>query len=302
MRRRDFVTTAASVAFIPSSTAGPYQDPAYVRELAVRLTHDRFRQGGMSLVSTALRYLRKAGPAVSGTDRCLQEAVSALSCETARILYDSRRYDAAERTGSFALNLARRSGSVPAQAAAYSTLSRICIDRRRGERGAMYARLGLRLDGLPAAERAWLKLRLGRSLALMRGQERPARVVLDEALGHDGLPPHEVADMVGNVGAALVGLREHGHADAAIAEAVRLSGRCSTLLFVAYRAWEVEAALRGARPALAADRMTALARIVPLVSSARVNNHLAGVYALSGRWAGAPEMREARERLRSVMP
>jgi transcriptional regulator with XRE-family HTH domain len=301
VRRRDFVATAASIAFVPSAKTGPYQDPVYVRQLAVRLENDRYRQGGIPIVSTALRHLRKTGPAITGTDRELQEAASELACETARILYDARRYDAAERTGVFALNLARHSGSASAQAGAYSALSRICIDQRRGERGAMYARRGLRVTGISPAQEAWLKLRLGRSLALMRGQERTAREVLEEAVSFDGLPVYEAADMVGNVGVALTGLGEYEEAHASIAKAVRLSGQCSTLLLVAYQAWEVEAAMRASKPALAADRMTTLARIVPLVSSARVNNRLAGVYQMTGRWAGAPEMRDAREQLRSVM-
>lgn len=301
MRRREFVAVAASVAFVPSPTVGPYQDPLYVRELAERLTNDRFRQGGTPIVCTALRHLRRAGAAIGGSDRALQEAASDLACETARILYDARRYDAAERTGIFALHLARRSDGAAAQAGAYSTLSRICIDQRRGERGAMYARRGLAVPGLPPERRAWLKLRLGRSLALMGGRERLARQALDEALGYAGLPVQETADMVGNVGVALAGMREHEHACAAIAEAVRLSGRCSALLLVAYQAWQVEAALRAGRPSMAADRMTELARVAPLVSSARVDNHLAGVYALAGHWAAVPEMRDAREQLRSVI-
>lgn len=301
VKRRDFVAVAASVAFVPSPRVGPYQDPAYVRELAERLTHDRFRQGGSPIIRAATRHLRNVGAAMGGTDRALQEAASALACETARILYDARRYDAAERTGVFALQLARRSGDAGAQAGAYSTLSRICIDQRLGERGAMYARRGLAVAGLPPAQQAWLRLRLGRSLALMGGQERRARQALDDALGYAALPLHEAADMVGNVGVALAGMGEHEHARTAIADAVRLSGRCSALLFVAYQAWQVEAALRAGRPSLAAERMTELARVAPLVSSARVDNHLAGVYALAGQWAGVPEMRDAREQLYSVI-
>ncbi|WP_345353793.1 hypothetical protein [Actinoallomurus liliacearum] len=301
MRRREFVAAAASITFVPTPKVGPYQDPGYVRQLAERLAHDRYQQGGIPVVSTALRHLRKVGPAVSGSDRALQEASSDLACEAARVLYDSRRYAAAEQTGVFALDLARRSGSTRAQADAYSTLSRINIDQRRGDRGAMYARLGLRLGDLPPARRAWLRLRLGRSLALLPGQERAAREVLEEALVVDGLPTYGMSDMLGNVGVAMLGMREHGGARSAIAEAVRLGAQCSTLLFVAYQAWEVEAALRAGDAPMAADRMTALARIAPLVSSVRVNDHIAGVYRLSGRWAGLPEMHDAREQLHSVM-
>lgn len=300
-RRRDFVAVAASVAFVPSPTVGPYQDPIYVRELAERLINDRFRQGGTPIVSIALRHLRKAGAAIGGSGLALQEAASGLACETARILYDTRRYAAAERTGAFALQLARRCGSATAEAGAYSALSRICIDQRCGERGALYARRGLAVPGLPPAQLAWLKLCLGRSLAFLDGQQRAARAALDEARGCEGLMLHDAAGIVGNVGIALSGMHEHEHAGAAIAEAVRLSGQCSALLLVAYQTWQVEFALQAERPALAASRMTELARIAPLVSSARVDNHLAGVYTLAGRWASVPELRDAREQLRSVI-
>ena len=301
MRRREFVATAASITFVPSPKVGPYQDPGYVRQLAERLANDRYQHGGIPIVSTALRHLRKVGPAINGTDRELQEASSGLACEAARVLYDSRRYAAAEQTGVFALHLARRSGSFRAQAEVYSALSRINIDQRRGERAAMYARLGLGLPDVSPDRRAWLRLRLGRSLALLNGRERAARDALEQVLAFDGLPTHEAADMRGNVGVALVGMRDHEGARAAIAEAVRLSGRCSALLLVAYQAWEVEAALRAGLPSPAAARMTSLARIAPLVSSARVNTHIGEVYRMSGRWAGVPEMRDAREQLRSVM-
>jgi hypothetical protein len=53
---------------------------------------------------------------------------------------------------------------------------------------------------------------------------------------------------------------------------------------------------------MAAEHMTALARIAPLVSSARVSSHIAGIFTMSARWADVPEMREAREHLRSVQP
>jgi hypothetical protein len=208
----------------------------------------------------------------------------------------------AQRAGSFALHLARRSGDVDGQANACSALSRICIDRRHGDRGIMYARRGLSLPDLPPAQRAWLKLRLARSLALVSGQERAARDRLAELGDTEGLSPYERADMKGNVGVALAGMRAYSEAHAAINEAVRLSGRCSPLLLVAYQAWQVEAAMMAAEPLLAAEHMTALARIAPMVSSARVNSHIAGILRMSGRWAEVPEMRQAREHLLSVQP
>lgn len=302
VKRRDFVAAIGSIAFVPSPKVGPYQDSGYVRFLADRLARDRYEQGGIPVASTALRHMKKVGFAISGKDRKLQAAASDLACETARIFYDSRRYDVAQRAGSFALNLARRSGDVDRQANACSALSRISIDRGNGDRGIMYARQGLSLPDIPLAQRAWLKLRLARSLALVPGQERAARDRLAELGDTEGLSAYERADMKGNVGVALIRMRAYPGGHAAIAEAVTLSRQCSPLLLVAYQAWKVEAALAASEPLMAAEHMTALARIAPMVSSARVNSHITGILAMSARWACVPEMRQAREHLLSVQP
>ncbi len=302
VKRRDFVTAVGAIAFVPSPKVGPYQDPEYVRTLADRLARNRYEQGGIPVSSIALRHMKKVGFTISGKDRKLQAAASELACETARIFYDARRYDVALRAGSFALHLARRSEDVDGQANACSVLSRISIDRRHGDRGAMYAREGLALPDLPPARRAWLNLRLARSLALVPGQERTARDRLAELGDTQGMSPFETADMKGNVGVALAGMRAYPDAHAAIAEAVALSGQCSSLLLVAYQAWQVEAALMAGEPLPAAEHMCALARIAPMVSSARVNSHVSGLLALSARWSGVPEMRQAREHLISVQP
>jgi transcriptional regulator with XRE-family HTH domain len=302
VKRRNFVAAVGSIAFVPSPKVGPYQDAEYVRALAERLARDRYEQGGIPVASTALRHLKKVGLAISGKDRKLQSAASDLACEAARIFYDSRRYDMAQRAGSFALQLARRSGDVNGQANALSALSRISIDRRHGDRGIMHARQGLTLPDLPPPQRAWLKLRLARSLALVPGQERAARDRLAELGDAEGLSAYERADMKGNVGVALAGMRAYPDAHASIAEAVTLSRQCSPLLLVAYQAWQVEAALAAAEPLMAADHMTALARIAPMVSSARVNSHIAGILTMSARWSDVPELGHAREHLASVQP
>jgi transcriptional regulator with XRE-family HTH domain len=302
VKRRDFVAAVGSIAFVSSSKVGPYQDPLFVRTLADRLARDRYEQGGIPVASTALRHMKKVGFAISGEDRELQSAASALACETARIFYDSRRYDVARRAGSFALDLARRAGDVGGQAGACSVLSRISIDQGHGDRGIAYARQGLALPDLPAPQRAWLKLRLARSLALVPGQERAARDRLAELGEAEGLSEYERADMKGNVGVALAGMRVYPDAHAAIAEAVTISAHCSPLLLVAYKAWQVEAALAAGEPLMAAEHMTALARVAPMVSSARVNSHIMGILAMSARWSDVPELRQAREHLLSVQP
>lgn len=302
VKRRDFVAAVGSTVFVPSPKVGPYQDPGYVRALAARLARDRYEQGGIPVASTALRHLKKMGFAISGKDRKLQSAASDLACETARIFYDTRRYDMAQRAGTYALDLARCAGDVEGQANACSALSRISIDQGHGDQGVMYARQGLTLPDLSPARHAWLRLRLARSLALVPGRERAARDHLAELAATEGLSAYERADMVGNVGVALAGMRAYPDAHPAIAEAVRLSGQCSPLLLVAYQAWQVEAALRASEPVMAAEYMTELARMAPMISSARVDSHIAGILAMSARWAGVPEMRHARRHLRSVQP
>jgi transcriptional regulator with XRE-family HTH domain len=302
VKRRQFVSAVGSIAFVPSPKVAPYQDPEYVRALAGRLARDRYEQGGIPVASTALRHLKKVTFAISGKDGRLQSAASELACEAARIFYDSRQYDMAQRAGTFALDLARRCGDVDGQAGACSALSRISIDRGHGDRGIMYARQGLALPDLSPSQRAWLKLRMARSLALVGGQERAARDRLAELGDAEGLSAYEKADMKGNVGVALTGMRAYPEAHAAIAEAVALGGQCSPLLLVAYKAWQAEAALAASEPLMAADHMARLARIAPMVSSARVNAHIAGILGLAARWADVPEMREAREHLRSVQP
>jgi hypothetical protein len=139
-------------------------------------------------------------------------------------------------------------------------------------------------------------------MALMPGYERAVRDRLDELAGTSGLSAHETADMRGNIGVALTGMRAHREAHAAIADAVAISRRCSPLLLVAYQVWQVEAALVAGDPLMAAEHMTELAGTAPLVSSARVNSHIDGVLTMSGRWAHVPEMRLAREHLASVQP
>ncbi|GLY88672.1 helix-turn-helix domain-containing protein [Actinoallomurus iriomotensis] len=302
VKRRQFVSAVGSIAFVPSPKIAPYQDPEYVRTLAGRLAQDRYEQGGIPVASTALRHLKKVGFVISGKDRKLQSAASDLACEAARIFYDARRYEVAERAGSFAFELARRSGDFNGQAAACSALSRISIDRGQGDRGIMYARQGLALPDLSPSQRAWLKLRMARSLALVGGQERAARHRLAELGDTEGLSPYEKADMKGNVGVALAGMRAYPDAHAAIAEAVALSGQCSALLLVAYKAWQVESALAASEPQMAAEHMAALARIAPMVSSARVNAHITGILGMSARWSDVPELRQACEHLRSVQP
>src|ERR671914_2931457 len=109
VKRREFVTAAASVMFVPSPKVGPYEDPTNVRELARRVSSARHEYGGGASAATAMRHVRQIESVVAGRDRQLQEAASELAVETVWTLNDAHRFDAGENVGRLALELAKRS-------------------------------------------------------------------------------------------------------------------------------------------------------------------------------------------------
>jgi transcriptional regulator with XRE-family HTH domain len=312
VKRREFVTAAASVMFVPSPSASPYQDPAYVRQLAARLRSAWFEHGGVSLVPTAMRHGRNIQSAMireSVRNRELQAAASDLTYWISTVLFDARRFDAAENAGGLALKLARAAGDTNAQAWAYSRLTTVNVHRGQADRAVKYAQEGVALPDILESQRAWLNVRLAQSLALVRGQEHAARAALEHTQGYledaqkfGDLPARDTGDMAGTVGTALAGLRKYDNAQGYLEDAVRFTGQSSPHLQGYYLAWQAETALRDSQPSLAADRMLHLARVVPLVSSTQLDWRVTQILASSARWATVPEMRQAREQLRSVAP
>lgn len=303
VKRRAFLTAAASAAFIPSSAAGPYQDAAYVRALADDLAHTRDEVGGVPIVPTALRHVRHIAPAITGKDRRLQAAASELARWSALVLYDAQRPDAAERIAGLSLALARASADVDAQARAYKTLSHINTDRGQGDRAAMFARQGLRLCGISDDERAILHIRLARALAIIPGQASAARAALDHAQNIEGLSPFYALDIPGNAGIVLNAIGAHEKSDACFEQALRMIEDLENpapLLYANYLAQQTIAALRRAEPEPAAERMHVLARMFPLVTSARLDRQIKEILTASAPWARVPEMRDARDRLRTL--
>lgn len=53
---------------------------------------------------------------------------------------------------------------------------------------------------------------------------------------------------------------------------------------------------------LAAERMMVLARVAPLVDSGRLDDYLLEVLAESAKWATVPEIRDARNQLKTLVP
>jgi transcriptional regulator with XRE-family HTH domain len=306
VKRREFVSTAASVIFVPSPKVGPYEDPAHVRELARRLLQAEHEHGAASLASSALRHIRRIEPALAARDGKLQEAASELAVEGAWILNDARRFDAGENVGRLALELAKLSKSPAAVSYAYSALAALNVEGGRADRAMLYARDGTRVPDVPEAQQAWMRLRKGRAFALVRGQERAARSELEDvqvAVRDYRLPQQdqfEAADMMGNVGVALNDMGASEEAHRVLGEALSLLGASSPYLHGRFLAQQVIAALGMSEPSLAAEHMLVLTRVVPLVNSRRLDGYLRQVVAASAKWAAVPDMRTARDQLLTV--
>lgn len=306
VKRREFVAAAASVMFVPSSQVGPYGDPANVLDPARRVARARHDHGGGATVGTAMRHIRRIESAVASQDKQLQEAASQLAVETVYSLVDTRRFDAGEKVGRLALELARRSRSPDAQSWAYSALTQINIERGGADRALMYARDGVKLSEVPEAQRAWMRLRRGWTLAIVRGQEHAARDELESVRGplqdraFRDQSPIDIADLMGSVGVALNGIEAFEEAHGTFAEAINLLGDASPYLQSRFLAQQVIAALRMDEPSLAANHMLAFAHVAPLVDSRRLDGHLRDALAESARWATVPEIRDAREHLKHL--
>ena len=307
VKRREFVAAAASVMFVPSPKTGPYQDPEYLRELAKRVAADRYQNGGSSGASPVMRHIRQIKSAVDSSDKRLQIAASGLAVEAIWTLSDAGRFDTGQKVGELALALAQRSQDADTQSRALSVLARVQQHRGDGGLAVKYAQQAIRLHDIPPQQQAWLRLRHGWSLSIVRGHEGEARHVLDHVgrfLGDsrdgDSQASRDTADLMGSVGSALYDLGEYRDAQAWLDEAVHSVGDSWPRLHGVFLARQISASLRAAQPEFAADRMLSLARVVPLVNSVRLNNNVKDVLAASHPWRAVPEVRSARAQLRSV--
>lgn len=300
VKRREFVAAAASVAFVPSAADNPYQNPDHVRALAERCARLRDELGGSPVLSTAVRQVNKVKGALDGKDKALQSAASDLARRTSQVLYDSRRLNAAEHIGGLSLALAIRAGDDNAQARAYLTLSTVSAYQGNGERGALHAQSGLKLNDLAPSERAELYARLGRALSLVRGQKRQTRRALDLAQGFDGLQRPYLEAITGCIGLAMENLEAYDDADKYLSAAVRLHDSWSPLCQALYLGHQATTALRAGDPSMAADRMLTLGHLGPLVTSSQVNHLVSDILSRSATWSRVPEMRDARDQLRTA--
>jgi predicted XRE-type DNA-binding protein/tetratricopeptide (TPR) repeat protein len=306
VKRREFVTAAASVMFVPSPQTGPYEDPAYLRELTRRVADDRYQNGGTLGVSSAMRHIRQIRSAIDSRDRKLQIAASGLAVETVWTLNDAGRFDAGQKVGELALALAGLSQDADTQSRALSVLARVQYHRGDGGLAVKYAQQAVHLHGIPRQQSAWLKLRHGWSLSMVNGQESAARDVLDGVqhfladARNDPQGVRDTADLMGSVGRALYDLGEYSEAQGCLDEAVHSLGTLDLRLRGIFLARQIDASLRAGQPEFAADEMLTLARVVPLVNSVQLDNDVKDVLAASRPWHAVPEIRAARAQLRSV--
>jgi predicted XRE-type DNA-binding protein len=303
VQRREFMAAAASVIFVPSPSTSPYQDATYVATVAETLARNRYELGGVPLIPTAMGHVSRIEKALAeARTTSLQSAASGLANQAALVLYDADRLHAADRAAALSLELATRAGEPEGRARAYDALSRISLYRGDFGRAAAYAKQGLRIADITNNQRASLNMRLGRSLALIPGQRAPSRAALDQARSVGGLSAFDEAALVGDVGIGLGHLRVYREAGALLREAAESIGQWSPLFQAQYLGRQIQTALRASDPSFAADRMTELARALPLVTSARVNKRVVDILETSAAWARVPEIREAREHLHAVVP
>ncbi|MBN6056030.1 helix-turn-helix transcriptional regulator, partial [Nonomuraea sp. RK-328] len=301
VERREFLAAAASV-FVASVSRNPYQDPDYVNKLAESLARNRYECGGIPLAARALNHVAHIGAVVDISGRRLRQAVSELLYQATLVLYDAGKLVHAERTGTLALELARKAADAKAEARATESLSRVALYRGDTARAIMYARRGLAIPDLPASRVASLTMRLGRSLARVPGHGDAAREMLERALEVDGLSRFAEAATVGDVAIGLSRLGRYEEAGTLLRRAADEIGEYSPLFRAQYIGRQVQTAIGAADPGLAADRMALLTRAVPFVSSARVYQRVHEIMRETAQWQNVREVREAREHLGAVSP
>src|SRR6266536_2277580 len=299
VKRREFLTAAATVASVPSRSAGPYSNPDYLNSLTARLSHNEAQIGGAPLARAALRHVQRLTPAKRGKDASLRAAASRLCRQAALILHDVRHLGRAEQVATTALGFARGAQDLAAQAQAYDTLSLISAHLPDG-RGAEYARRGLAVHDTDDGDRAVLSARLARSLALMPGQGYQARATLDQALELSGPSWRTSSEVAGNAGIAFTDLGMPGRAEQHLAAAVDLTA-ASPFLHSLYLARQAKTAIRAQQPDTAAQAMLTLAAVAPLVDSPRLRIHLRHIVDGTQRWRAIPSVRHAQEALKEAV-
>ncbi|MET9249712.1 helix-turn-helix transcriptional regulator [Nonomuraea sp. NPDC003709] len=304
VERREFLTAAASVVFVPSAaSSNPYLDPDYVRALADSMARGRYELGGLPLTARALGHVKQIDRLRAGSLGCdLQTAASDLLYQASIALYDAGRLPQAEHAGVIALELAHHAEDPSARSRAYDALSRVSLYRGDQLRAVKYAQRGLRIADLSPSRLSSLHMRLGRALAGIKGNQREARESLDRALDTRGLSPFAEAALGGDVAIGLSRLGQYNEADRLLHEAAQAMGQWSPLFHAQYLGRQAQTAIRAGKSALLGQYMQNLTRALPFISSARVNARAKEIIAASAKWDRISDIRVAREHLQSMLP
>lgn len=207
VERREFLTAAASVIFVPSgrASANPYQDAEYVNTLADSMARGRYELGGVPLVANALGHVHRIRELVERVRGArLQQAISNLMYQATLVLYDAGRSGHAEHTGRIALDMAVLGADVDGQARAFDALSRVCLERGNH-----------------------------------------ARAALDRALSVGGLGSFAAAAMVGDVAIGMGQLDRFGEANRLLGDAAERIGQWSPLFRAQYLGRQIITTLLG---------------------------------------------------------
>lgn len=297
---------AAGVLFIPSGRSSPYQDPEYVLGLAKRASTMRDELGGVPIAQRVWTQAKGISEALPGTGKGLRVAASEFMRQAAWTVYDAGRVDLAKSLARKSLALARDAGDVEKQAAAHAILSDLYLVKGAPDHAAHHAEEGLALPEVPDSFRAPLKAYMGWALAQDNWagtSKKRSQKFINEARSINGLSPLDSAWVSGVSGLVFHDVGDVSQALHSFDEAVRIT---ESLPATQYQANDLANAAKVALATrnldLAAQLMTALSYIVPLVTSAWIDQKVKSVLDAAAPWAQVPEIKEARARLRSVMP
>ncbi|WP_344899982.1 helix-turn-helix transcriptional regulator [Actinomadura meridiana] len=296
---------AAGVMAIPGGGNSPYAEADYVFSLARRASDMRDELGGGPIASKVLTQFKGISAALPTGGKELRTSASEFSRQAAWVLYDAGRPDVARNLAGNALELASGVSDTQREAAAHALLSDLYLQENKPDRAASHAEKGLRLpevsDGTRAPLEAYLGWALGRSSWAGYSKSR-SRKLIDQARGHTSLPPLDSAWVHGVSGLVLHNVGENQQAFTSFEDAVRIT---EPLPATQYQANDLANAAGVALAAheldLAAELMKALAYVAPLITSGWVDRKVVTVLRESGRWADVPEIKLARQRLKSAL-